>query len=263
MRKKGDVATPVLIFGIIALVVFGIAAASLFKVGLPDWFKNLLPGFDNNQSPVTSLQVVRYQIDSDNVQYYDGSQWRDFREPKNWQVVVGDKQVYWGDAHTDFVEYYYGWEGSPFYSAYKDVYAKRGIRRTLIPWHESVPLQVTYFYNASDPNGKMGIAYISFMQKLSDKNTLFYNFAFDGKLYDGDNVNHDVSLVTNPTVIRQYGDPVGNWRDAVFAVPVRISYKEIKGKEITPKQDYFCTRRIGSDIIVDLSKPVSASTVCT
>ena len=126
--KKGDV-------GVEPLVVISVAIAVLAIVGFGYYlylndkisFFNFLPGFNITNDPQNNLEIVRYRILTEEIQYYNGIDWLEFDKD---QMILGGKIVDVDDLDKSLGDYWFGWDG--FYvsvkAPYPEIFSEKGLR---------------------------------------------------------------------------------------------------------------------------------------
>jgi hypothetical protein len=103
--KKAQVQTKFVAL-IIALVVLLVV---IFFFGNDIWFKivNIIPGFNFTQGGTEKIEIVRYDIAENKVQYYDGVIFLDFPPDTAAEIKIGTKKVSHNNARYYFAENYY------------------------------------------------------------------------------------------------------------------------------------------------------------
>lgn len=104
MEKRGQGLT------INTIVVIVVAVLVLFMLFLlipkMGFFKNFIDfDFGRGNESVEGVEILRYGVESGEVQYYDGQEWRNFEEDK---VRLGKKIVSETELESDFGSYYLG-----------------------------------------------------------------------------------------------------------------------------------------------------------
>ncbi len=104
-EKKGDVHISYIITGIIAVTILVIVALSVywFYSGKAAPFFQWL-GLNRTVEVQEGIEILRYDLESDKVQYYDGTQWLDFGK----ELRLGDKVLNYELVRKDFVDFITG-----------------------------------------------------------------------------------------------------------------------------------------------------------
>jgi hypothetical protein len=113
INKKAESDSRTFIFpALIAIILLAIVLLGFFGKfdGLVQYFKNL-GSFNTTQPPQEGVELVRYDISSDNVQWYDGLEWHDFGKDGQF---FGDKTVKKEPLLNDFADGYYFDRALPF-----------------------------------------------------------------------------------------------------------------------------------------------------
>jgi len=113
MGKRGEGFTvSQLITLVLAVVILAIIVITLYEKyvnGVWWWAKNLpvpeVPCIDGPGCEGISIEIVRYSIGEDEVQYYTGTEWRDF--PEEGLLKFGNKITYKENLERNFREAYY------------------------------------------------------------------------------------------------------------------------------------------------------------
>ena len=101
-----NVGIGVLIIGVVAvfvLFVVGFGIYSFFS-GTAIPFFNFLPSFNRTVEKVEGIEILRYDIITGKVNYYDKTNWNNLEG----EVFLGDKKVKQVDIKSDFESFYYG-----------------------------------------------------------------------------------------------------------------------------------------------------------
>ncbi|MBI2632233.1 hypothetical protein HYW75_04470 [Candidatus Pacearchaeota archaeon] len=104
--KKGEMSLPVILSMIVAIFVLVLVGIFIYDVGtgkaIP--FAKYLPDFMTKKDKVEGMEILRYQIIEDKVQYYDGTNWLDFKDGK---VELEEKILTQSEVTEDFIKYYF------------------------------------------------------------------------------------------------------------------------------------------------------------
>lgn len=104
-KAQGSPWTYVLIFGligvaIIIIVLSGIADPILHRL------LNVVPTYNNTKPPVEIPGMIRYSLEDNNAEYYDGQNWNSFANPYD-GVKLGNKTINLMQAQYFFKAYYW------------------------------------------------------------------------------------------------------------------------------------------------------------
>lgn len=66
--------------------------------------KNFLPNYNSSESVKPGIELIRYDLAQNNIQWYDGDSWFAFG---NGEAVLGKKRVSEPTAKNEFIKYYY------------------------------------------------------------------------------------------------------------------------------------------------------------
>ncbi len=96
-----------LVVGILAVIVLVIVVAGLYLFG-GDFSKffSWLPNFGNKtEEPIKGIEIFRYNIATDTIEYYDGTKFSEFKAGE--AIRLGDKKIEGDNLAGDFKNYYY------------------------------------------------------------------------------------------------------------------------------------------------------------
>ena len=107
MNRRGLGLIEILGIIAIAIIVLFIVFSFLGKVGIiSSNFFSIIPDFYPGTPGVKDVQILRYLIDKNTVEYYDGIKWNSFN--KQGAAELGDKKVSYKDVTDQFYNYFYG-----------------------------------------------------------------------------------------------------------------------------------------------------------
>src|SRR3989338_5475951 len=96
----------VLLLGVVALAVLILVGYGIYSFAtdkaIP--FVKYLPNFMTKDRKVEGIEKLRYKIVEDKVQYYDKTDWLDFKDEK---VELGEKTLIEDNVKNDFKDYYF------------------------------------------------------------------------------------------------------------------------------------------------------------
>ncbi|MDP1696109.1 MAG: hypothetical protein Q8L29_04300, partial [archaeon] len=110
---------------VIALMVLGIMiyAGYYFFTGQAIPFFNMIPSLNATGGKTTSIEIFRYNLQSREVQYYDGTNWNKFGE-----VTISDKKIREIDIITPIEDAYYTYKRNvPTDAIWKLVYMDNNV----------------------------------------------------------------------------------------------------------------------------------------
>lgn len=108
-KKAAPMMTNILVLGIVAIIL-AIIVISGIADPIVNWASRILPEYNNEAPPKDLPGQVRYNIQTDKVQYYDGKEWYWF--PSDWEkdIEIGNAITDAGTIRYDFEQYYYNQE---------------------------------------------------------------------------------------------------------------------------------------------------------
>ncbi len=298
MNTKGDIRISYLIGGIVAifvLFVVGFGAYSFFS-GKAIPFFDFLPGFNRTVERVSGIEILRYDIIDEKVQYYDKAYWRDFEG----EVFLGDKRVKYGDVKRDFERFYYeskrennlieieqrfsligildlvnsynnniilidknlqDWSrvlGSSLNLKSYKIYVPDGVS---IGYRRDLELSFARFGSIGCEKCKSGDVEFQLMNKeLSRGSPISFVLGLDDTfsiLYS--DIKQLSKINVKEDLLNRIFNGMMNWRESVFDKPIRISYSE----DDIGIVNHFCSElRDKRYIVVDLSKGVDIDKKC-
>jgi len=115
MSDKKGVAVGYLIAAIVAffvlfVVLFGGLGGPSGLKSVSDRILNFFPTFGGGEVSVEGVNILRYDIAEDKVQYYDGERWVDFE--KQGEIKLRNKKLNYVDVRGEYKNYWYGGERS-------------------------------------------------------------------------------------------------------------------------------------------------------
>ena len=107
MNKKAHVSEELKNMGIALAVLFIVLIGiGIWYFGLFDKIKILLPSFNNTQPKKLDIEIIRYSLSNDKIQWYDGVNFWGF--DKNGQVILNKKTLQEAQIKEDIgINYYY------------------------------------------------------------------------------------------------------------------------------------------------------------
>lgn len=107
--KKAELATSQLIIILLtaALLVMIILYWPQLKAYTADRLALIIPSLNASKPPAEDVQIIRYDISQDNVQYYDGVSWLDFPMEQNSYIEVENKKIERQKLYINLATNYY------------------------------------------------------------------------------------------------------------------------------------------------------------
>jgi len=295
MNKRGEEessSTGAIIAAVIAAVVLVLVIIGLYLwfsgSGLP--FASYLPGFNQTKPPVVDMEILRYSIANDKVQYYDGTKWNDFSTQGS--VEMNGKTIYYYPKN--------GYSGIRVYLLYNFIsldsrwdWHARGPGLLLSPprmaslpdiqyatpvwyypgdWIFVKPVNAWIWLFSSSENdyqnqagdmrlvikagteGKVLGRYVIHLANSMIK----LNYNNDGTYKNEENVD----LAADP-LLRTARDLAVEWRDSFLDKPAKVTYFDANNE---PHVIYVCYNRdrykIDRDLQVNLANAVAADAKC-
>ena len=272
MNKRGEeqsTSTGAIIAAVIAVVVLVIVILSiwLFSSGKLPFFGSL-PSFNQTKPLVTDVEIFRYQILSDKLQYYDGTRWNDFKSDTT--IEANGKKIEYNTLMNVI------WVS--FIGQSKDF--GNGIKATIFPaaitgaelgfW-----TKVGEFYGwvDPDPNKHKIVIEGGFARlKVNWKDEIFY-LSLDNKLLKQKEKEITGGLIeikeedyNDRNMVRTLGNlyynefrefvmrDVAKWRDSLIEKPVTIKYEDEDKKEQSITTCFMKDKYLNDkELVVDLS----------
>ncbi len=254
MNKKGQEADskgigPIIaaVVAAVVLVIVAIALYNFFSGGGASYLTNL-PGFNNTKPLVVDLEMLRYSIANDNVQFYDGTTWRDFE--KQGAVEMNGKKVNYLETKNSFTGDYFQSktlrEKNPMITVKDASGNTQQIKLILTP--------------QSGPGGGVAIIINGVGDYLLTINNGVEVWKVSGWIFVSAEYSPiDKSLTdTEKLAIEKAIE----WRDSILAKPIAITYYVGTDKRIA----YVCADRgkynVNHDLSIDLGQEVKADAKC-
>ncbi len=92
-----------LIIVVFLIIILTVPTLRVF-IGQHIPFAKNIPGFTQSNESVESVEIIRYNIETGDVQYYTGTTWIDF--PEGEEVYIGSKVLSGDKLNLDFQKYY-------------------------------------------------------------------------------------------------------------------------------------------------------------
>src|SRR3989338_328662 len=139
----------VLLLGVVALAVLILVGYGIYSFAtdkaIP--FVKYLPNFMTKDRKVEGIEKLRYKIVEDKVQYYDKTDWLDFKDEK---VELGEKTLIEDNVKNDFKDYYFNENvrlKEDLDLNYK-IEPYKSIRDKAIAWRDGIlkkPVEINYY----------------------------------------------------------------------------------------------------------------------
>src|SRR3989338_619137 len=203
MNKKAQgMAIGKLLGWIIAAVILVLVGMFIyyFYSGTANPFFQFLPNF-GGQKAVEGVQVLRYDIVNDKVEYYDGNKWIDFKQGA---AELESKKVNYADALKNFQDYFYQSRNAESSKTLSD-----GTKITI--------LGIERIRSGSDEI----IVYPGYVKMSLPNNEISY-LRLDDSIYSLGKV--PLSSEQSAT-IKDFGS---SWRDGVLKMPIVIDYVNVQ-----------------------------------
>jgi len=259
MNKRGEEessSTGAIIAAVIAAVVIVLVIIGLWLwfsgSGLP--FASYLPGFNQTKPPVVDMEILRYRILQDKVQYYDGIKWNDFSTQGS--VEMNGKKIEYNPTFYTFRTHF--WPAGPV-----------GVIKSDATY---IPITVHY----SNPRILDSTGENALKEKGIDIHSYWNVYIVDDCLVDYEclhilTINNKFEFVPDekhkqypltPTVESVMKNEAIRVRDSFLDRSIAISYSkdgiELKVSTCIDRNRY----NIDKDLQVNLANPVAANAEC-
>lgn len=265
MNKKGQETEGrggALITVLIAVAVLAIIGYSvyLFFTGKAFPFAQNIPGFNNTKPPVVDIELFKYDIASDRLQYYDGNNWLDF--PKTQSLEANGKKFDYETLKADLT--------APFIGKGKALQDNPKIAAVVMPALEftsstskwNVPLRIVHgiFGGGTETlwlyGGRINL-------NIYDGGLEHLYILLDNTLYGADVKTYVMQKIEagDKRSFVELGRGVMNaaitWRNDLLNSQVVIHYKDKENNVQPPIYTCFIKEHYTDDkaLVVDLSRP--------
>ena len=284
MNNKADIRTfvipliiAVLVLFIVLWFMYGSGNTLLVKLGI------LVPSFNDTKPIARDIQVFRYQILDNNIKYYDGEEWLDFKE----ELELSDKRISKSEFINNFNEYYYS---SPR-SKEKTIQLKNPVKgeinslvgssfRTgdveilaILRSPQKIKNAVTSNEKTLKERGDVSALIVPLEDKiitnspelvLDTNNNLRLIIAKESTLQGIEFETKEISK--DSEIYKSIAPKIISWRDEIYKSPIPLSYQEVLSQDIVGPPAkiiiYSCAEKIESYLIIDLSKPKTQEEQC-
>lgn len=241
-ESTGNIVKAVIAAFVLVIVILGIW---MFYSGKLPFFEGL-PGFNQTKQGVADLEIFRYQILNDNLQYYDGTTWVDFKAGQT--IEVNGKKIEESSINDDIIFNYIGQKNY-------DLLANGVVIVSSASYIDGT---------VSIPGGNVVIGvkgYPALYLKL-DSNDVFKLDAGELKKVE----NSEFENNNFPYFLKPGSDVIKNimvWRDSLINSPVTIGYTDRGGAS---QQIITCYQKnkyeTDKELVIDLSKPLQEGQSC-
>lgn len=290
-NKRGDVTQGkiiALVIGVFVLVLVSIFAYSFFT-GTNVFFK-FIPTFNLSSSATGGLEIFRYDVPNNKLQYYDGASWNDFKLGTS--LKINNKKISSDSLRSGIREFYETKSELPkerIWESFTKKYKKyrsddSGSYNAELTYDEA---NITRFYY-SDKTGygavEVDITNVTQYQHVFTSSEGFFEesntyskkpsnmgflISFDDSIYSLDRRGYSsptIQLIEKPNEDEiEIKNKAIEWRDSILKNPVELCWDWVE-KSDEPKCNSFCLDKISDSgkvyLWVDLSKPVSKSENC-
>ena len=243
----------------------------LFGGTIINKIKVLIPGYNMTKPPIEDIEIIKYDITNDKVQWYDGVKFYDFG-PKG-DAKVGKKNLDHGTLRKEFGnDWYYksDYRGDKWTKLSNGtnrlIYSQKDIEKFASQTYKTPPELDLFIISVQLPKGELysvlrnqnrqeSKVYGEFVLGLDD-NLYFRKIKYDFSGLE----DKSVSIQKDSEVYKEVSAFLVNWRYSILEKPVLLTYQE-DGKEKETKS--YCVILYKPDKLkVDLAKPVDANYKC-
>lgn len=250
--RRGEGHIWITLSAILALVILAFVFYSLFiKTGAPlaNFYKNL-PGFGQSIPKIKDVEIVRYDLVSREIRFYDGENWNLLKG----KAQLNNKEVIADMLNKDFHDYFYDVNK-------RSTYPVGSFKLSL--YDTNLDKKYYYYYKFTRE------VILNKPVVVIDNDKLIGYGTNDIYSLDGHTLSDDkplVKIVDKVAVSRLIELAVG-WRDSIFkggANPkaIDLRYNIIDGKTSTPDTKKFCVDKVDEYMIVRLNEPVTSDSEC-
>ncbi len=249
MKNKGEFQITYLITGIIALLVLAIIFYFIYSffIGGPILFANLLPEFGSTKKGVEGIEIFRYNIQKDIMEYYNGQKGVSFKK-----LSLGEKTFSYEEIHAAFRNYYH-FPTNPSRKEenveLKDVlkgYSPAVISSLTHSEEDDVPLgSVLIFFPRDNFKREVILTPDDFIYERIQRSSV--TNLFRDKVWTKPEL---IALVSGDYAILR--ERAMTWRDDILKKPILLSYRQ--GKDNTPITITACADKVQIYLRVDLKE---------
>ena len=232
MNKKAMPAINMLIgVAIILAVILIIFLTPSIRNIIINYTNTIIPSLNQTTPPQQEgIEILRYDLSKNEVQYYTGTQWLDFKDREGGQVDLNNKRIYYGVVKTELSNYYYQQEKPREQFTIKTIPPE-----TFWPNQNDLPNDycVSMDYIASPTKnplnkqlGDVSITLWSIETPTSCSSPLYGTLTFtkDNKLILGG--EGDITS-KHPNIFKSISEKAVSWRKPDLSKPITISYDDL------------------------------------
>lgn len=242
---------PIVLIAVFILLVVGYFAVS-FYTGNAIPFAKYLPDFGLNKDKVKGIEILRYSIVDDNVQYYDGVRWIDFQG----NAELEDKTVNYDQIKLSFIRIfdYSSFDNKKTDMDSKGSYVLYGSLYGRYYELKNSDVVMRLFVKVPGENPYVGLYALGmkndwrFYSQVQGK--ILWIFYYDKKIRTSEIINKENELKSEAISLRDIA--INN----AMKKPIEITYYiNENGKLSEGKKINVCVEKNGVDLVIDLSKP--------
>jgi len=260
MNKKANVSDELKNIGIaVAVLIIVLIGLALWYLGIFDRIKILLPGFNSTQPVKSDIEIIRYDLSRDNIQWYDSVNFWNF--DKNGQTSFNKKTLQKSNIKSDFEDYYYNRDlpiqfvlEKRFNNKIKTI--NNGAQRVY-----KNKFLIEKFDNLEKGNVTITVYYAT--ETLLGESPKYFILTLNNELYEINPENREEKEIYKFEYIdepeKEIISKVNAWKFSILSKPIKINYKENN----IGTSNYFCVSFYNPSYLkADLSSPVNSDYKC-
>lgn len=235
----------VIIFGVIGFLIVLILFGSQITQYITTKVPNIIPGFNTDKPPLVKMDLLRYNIGWDTIQYNeDGINWLDF--PQSQPAELNGKILDWEQTRRAFAEDYFYKPNArtpltiSLNPKYGNVYTEPEMPLDYCLIFDTVFKKLETFWDGGDIGitlaaernkicaGEMGWFILTPNQKLEFTKINVERYIETGKAFSDISSKEDITN-KRPELFREINELGITWRDSILANPMPIHYKDSQG----------------------------------